>query len=149
MPTKPARACRIGTCPQPAVSRCRCAVHAPADYTERNRFSAIYADPRWRRLSRQVRLEEPLCRHAKTDPLCTQVTEVADHITPHRGDMRLAFARENLAGLCRACHGRKTQAETNRRGGVQMFNRTPLATDPKSSAFTRGANETGEGEGCS
>jgi 5-methylcytosine-specific restriction protein A len=36
---------------------------------------------------------------------------VVDHIVPHRGDERLAFDRDNLQGLCKSCHDRKTATE--------------------------------------
>lgn len=43
------RACRIGFCPHPAVSRSRCAVHAKPDEQQRHRFGiSVYNDRRWR-----------------------------------------------------------------------------------------------------
>jgi 5-methylcytosine-specific restriction protein A len=35
-------------------------------------------------------------------------TEV-DHKTPHRGAYALFWDRQNLQGLCKRCHARKTQ----------------------------------------
>jgi 5-methylcytosine-specific restriction endonuclease McrA len=98
------------TCPHPAVLRGRCHLHAPAAQQRRHPYDHIYADRRWPWLSRQVRAEEPLCRLKL--PGCTVVTEVADHVRPHRGDERLAFDRDNLQGACRACNSRKGTRRT-------------------------------------
>jgi hypothetical protein len=59
------RACRIGFCPHPAVSRSRCAVHAKPDEQQRHRFGiSVYNDRRWRGkhgLRNQVLRAQPLC----------------------------------------------------------------------------------------
>jgi hypothetical protein len=59
------RACRIGFCPHPAVSRGRCAVHAKPDEQQRHRFGiSVYNDRRWRGkhgLRNQVLHAQPLC----------------------------------------------------------------------------------------
>jgi len=61
----------------------------------------------WRKVSRQVRLEEPFCR------VCGRVSEQVDHIIPvtEGGDND----RENLQALCTSCHSKKTRRENSRR----------------------------------
>ncbi len=105
MPTRLPRACRIPTCPHPAVSRGRCTQHAQHNYADRNRFAWVYHDRRWPPLSEQVRREEPFCTLKL--PGCTVLTDLAEHRVPHRGDEQLAFARSNLRGACRSCNSRK------------------------------------------
>lgn len=115
-PTRLPRACRIGSCSQPAVSRGRCAQHAKPDEAHRHRFgAAIYADPRWRHprhgLRAQVLRRDPLCVLCLKQGRAT-VSTVADHIRPHRGDERLAFDINNLRGICKPCHDRVTAGQT-------------------------------------
>lgn len=113
-PFRPARACRIGSCPHPAVSRGRCALHSRAHEVDQHRFgAAIYSDPRWKHpvwgLRAQVLAEAPFCE------LCGRVADMVDHRVPHRGDERLAFDRANLRPLCNGCHGRVTAGQTRLR----------------------------------
>lgn len=64
-------------------------------------------DRRYRRLRTKVLREEPICRLCGREP----AVEV-DHVTPRsKGG---THARNNLQGVCRACHERKTAQE---RGG--------------------------------
>lgn len=62
----------------------------------------------WRRLRLMVLHEEPLCR------MCSAPSQEVDHIQPlSRGGTN---ERENLQGLCRSCHSRKTAGEGPRPG---------------------------------
>lgn len=62
----------------------------------------------WQRIRAAVLLEEPMCRICKR----RQATEV-DHIKALADGG--THARENLRGVCRKCHGRKTAADVKRR----------------------------------
>jgi 5-methylcytosine-specific restriction enzyme A len=117
MPTKPARACRFATCPHPAVSRGRCALHVKPDEQQRHRFGpAIYNDKRWRGrhgLRQQVLDAQPLCVRC-LEQHRIRIAMVVDHIRAHRGDEALAFDINNLRPLCATCHGEITAAATLR-----------------------------------
>jgi len=67
-------------------------------------------DSTWRALSKQVRNEEPLCRHCLRDGRVEAATCV-DHIVPISQAPDLRLVRSNLQALCHACHTRKTRAE--------------------------------------
>ena len=67
-------------------------------------------DSTWRALSKQVRMEEPLCRHCLRDGRVEAATCV-DHIVPISQAPDLRLVRSNLQALCHACHTRKTRAE--------------------------------------
>jgi 5-methylcytosine-specific restriction endonuclease McrA len=78
-----------------------------ADYgrDERQRF---YHLREWRKLSAQVKAEEPDCRS------CGAPAMVVDHILGiEEGGAR--YDRANLQPLCHRCHNRKSQAEYRRR----------------------------------
>lgn len=112
MPARLNRACRIGSCPHPAVDRGRCALHRLPHEAERHRYGrTIYNDSRWKHprtgLRVQVLLEQPFCA-------CGRLADTVDHIVPHRGDERLAFDRANLRALCASCHSRLTAEQTRR-----------------------------------
>ena len=64
----------------------------------------------WRALSKQVRNEEPLCRHCLREGRVTAAVCV-DHIVPISIAPDLRLVRINLQGLCASCHARKTQGE--------------------------------------
>ena len=68
-------------------------------------------DATWHRMSRMVRMEEPLCRHCLRQGRVTAATLV-DHIVPLSLSPELRLDRGNLQALCASCHARKTQAES-------------------------------------
>lgn len=110
MPIAPALPCNRPRCPH----RRPCPVHGDGRETYRERVSArpwamLYDTQRWRRLSLQVRRDEPICRVCKGEPGVPRLTAHADHIVPHRGDRALFFARQNLQGLCHQHHSAKTK----------------------------------------
>jgi hypothetical protein len=80
---------------------------------KRAALQKLYGSGRWRRYSKRQLQREPWCR------LClargeTTVATVADHISPHHGDVNQFWCGE-LQSLCRPCHdSRKRFAE--RRG---------------------------------
>src|SRR5690242_3406757 len=62
-----------------------------------------YSRAQWRNLRTLVLAKNPICcdcgRAASTE---------ADHIKPHRGDWSLFCDLNNLQGLCKSCHDKKT-----------------------------------------
>jgi 5-methylcytosine-specific restriction endonuclease McrA len=56
----------------------------------------------WRKLSEQVRREEPTCRLGL--PGCTGVSEVSDHIIPASQAPDLFLERSNVRGSCKHCN---------------------------------------------
>lgn len=67
-----------------------------------------YSQARWLALRALVLLEEPLCKVCLSQDRTTASTDV-DHIVRHEGKFERFFDRNNLQGLCHACHSRKTQ----------------------------------------
>ena len=67
-------------------------------------------DATWHRMSKMVRMEEPLCRHCLRDGRVTAATLV-DHIVPLSLSPELRLDRGNLQALCSRCHSFKTQAD--------------------------------------
>ena len=63
----------------------------------------------------------PAC--IRRDPVCVlcqrSYSTIADHRIPHRGDWNLFNDLDNLQGLCKECHDRKTAAEDGGFGHVQ------------------------------
>ena len=112
------KACRFATCPHPAVSRGRCAVHAKPNEQQQHRFGpAIYNDKRWRGrhgLRRQVLNAQPLCVRC-LEQQRVRLATVVDHIVPHRGNQALAFDKTNLRAVCKTCHDEITAAATLQR----------------------------------
>lgn len=106
MPYAPARYCQAPACPHKAEYKGRCQVHARAQ--EQQRYNAStrkwYSTEDWRLLRLAVLSEQPICVECRT----AASTEV-DHKVPHRGDYVRFWDRGNLQGMCKACHGRKTQ----------------------------------------
>jgi 5-methylcytosine-specific restriction endonuclease McrA len=65
----------------------------------------VYDRKKWDNTRKRVLFEEPLCRCG-----CGHISTDVDHIIPIEagGD---PWARENLQGLTRECHSRKTRGE--------------------------------------
>jgi 5-methylcytosine-specific restriction endonuclease McrA len=64
---------------------------------------------RWVTLSRQVRVEQPMCfdpygNHKRTGEL--KASEEVHHIKPLHTHPELAYVKSNLVGLCQKCHAK-------------------------------------------
>lgn len=106
MPTAPPRFCAAPGC-KTLVTRGRCRAHT----TDGLLNLAVWRHPVWG-LRAQVLREEFFCRGCGR-ALTARDAQV-DHIRPHEGDLRLFLDRQNLQGLCTACHTKKTRAEGRR-----------------------------------
>jgi 5-methylcytosine-specific restriction protein A len=73
----------------------------------------LYDSKRWKALRLYQLGREPLCRKCKEverlSPAC-----IADHVTPHKGDICLFFDADNLQSLCKTCHDVSKQREEHR-----------------------------------
>lgn len=76
----------------------------------------------WRRLSEQVRAEQPIC----AVPGCDRPTAQADHIIPKSERPDLLLVRDNVQGLCQMHHSRKT----GREGGLARQRNRPSRKRP-------------------
>ncbi len=86
---------------------CDCKRVSYPDQREKNSNARGYTS-RWRRFAKNYLNRNPLCVHCRKSGRVTPATEV-DHIIPHRGDQELFWDTENnLQGLCKECHSRKT-----------------------------------------
>lgn len=65
--------------------------------------------PRWRRMAKRHKAENPLCVQCLANGKIQPVEET-DHIIPHRGNERLRYDWDNLQSLCRSCHDKKTKS---------------------------------------
>lgn len=61
----------------------------------------------WRVARRAFLKDNPLCVKCWAEGRIEPAT-VVDHVTPHRGDMRLFWDANNWQALCKTCHDRKT-----------------------------------------
>lgn len=129
MPSRPPSPCPV--CGEAVQGGGRCPAHRSQQYREQgNRARArdpwrwVYDDPRWKRLRDLVKLEEPFCRDG-----CGRRTADADHILP-LSEGGAPFARANVQGLAKICHGRKTKADRIRRWREKL-DTTPGLTPAK------------------
>lgn len=77
----------------------------PRPFERRESASKRGYGRKWR-TARIAFLSEPANHICKVcgDAIATEV----DHITPHRGDLKLFWRRSNWQGACKPCHSRKT-----------------------------------------
>lgn len=89
-------------------------------YADRDRYRKLYGGQRWRSLARVVLHRFPICTRCRG-----RISEVADHIVPAGEAIRQAYDSRlyplnpyagfyilsNLTGLCRSCHGLKTEED--------------------------------------
>ena len=116
MPKRPRTPCSFPGCKElvPPGAGGRCPRHARQ---ERRGYDREYDRTRGsahqrgygvnhQRLRGMVLREEPLCRHCKQQGRLTPATEM-DHIDGNQWNLD----RDNLQGLCKSCHSKKTVAE--------------------------------------
>lgn len=84
---------------------------------------------RWQQARLGWLRKNPLCIRCEKKGINVAAT-VVDHITPHRGDMELFWARTNWQSLCTNCHSSYKQRleKTGREAGCDVSGR-PL--DPR------------------
>lgn len=82
--------------------------HTVATRKKARRHSDLYASPHWKRLSTFIRRRDPLCVLCPGDDPHPSVE--ADHIIA-LSDGGEPFDPDNLQGVCRRCHGRKSRQE--------------------------------------
>lgn len=65
---------------------------------------------RWRKVRAHVLRRQPLCVHCRAQGRLSAATQV-DHVVPLALRRDLAFAVDNLQGLCVLCHAKKSTCE--------------------------------------
>lgn len=70
-------------------------------------YHSLYESSKWK-VARKNFLElHPYC------VVCGAKAVIADHITPHKGNLELFYDTNNLQAMCWACHSSKTLKENN------------------------------------
>ena len=84
-----------------------CAEHSRPPEEQRSKFAEeyrhLYNNARWRRLRKIILARDPICVVCERSP-----ATVADHKKDHKGDISLFYDPENLRGVCKECHDKKT-----------------------------------------
>jgi 5-methylcytosine-specific restriction endonuclease McrA len=126
VPKHPASPCRLRRCPSLTEHASGfCAIHR-AEYDKRRGSPESRGyDRAWRKLSKQVIKEEPLCRRCRL-----KNSVMTDHILPKR--LGGTDARSNLQALCKDCHDEKTRQEDGRFTGAPT-SRVVLVAGPPGS----------------
>ncbi|QLI80805.1 HNH endonuclease [Chitinibacter fontanus] len=115
MPRAPLKPCGQPGCGR-LVTSGKCDVHRRESVRqyeaqpERRAVKSLYATKRWQDLRVLVLRTNPLCVECRKVDRLTAAEHV-DHIKPHCGDESLFFDFDNLQGLCKPCHSRKTAKE--------------------------------------
>lgn len=91
-------------------------------------YRALYNTAAWKRRRLGHLASEPLCRMCLAEGIYTAAT-VADHVTPHRGDVRL-FHEGELQSLCQPHHAGRKQAIEVRGFDDHIDASTGWPTDP-------------------
>ena len=106
-PLRFARACLTCGILQRVGNRCQPCANKIVTKREKERYGpngrSVYADPEWRKLSRQMREQFGWCFACKST---TDLT--VDHVTPLAPGQSPVVPMSELVVLCRSCHGKKT-----------------------------------------
>ena len=96
----------------------------------------LYRTQRWQMMRVKVLREQPLCVLKGKREHCRLVATEVDHITPHRGDRKLFFDRQNLQPMCR------TATRKRLRGRFLARDQVPTSTACRSIPITTGTRKT-------
>lgn len=83
-------------------------------YQRDARETEFYNSKAWRDLRHSYMAGNPLCVRCLDDGKITQAA-IADHIIEIKDDWTQRLLKDNLQGLCRACHNIKTKEEHEKR----------------------------------
>jgi 5-methylcytosine-specific restriction endonuclease McrA len=104
VPLRFPRSCLTCGTLQRVGNRCGACSNKITAKRQRERGPQVYADPAWRKLSREMREEFPWCFACRATADLT-----VDHIIPLQEGQSPIVPKHMLAVLCRSCHGRKTK----------------------------------------
>lgn len=119
MPWKPKTICSYPGCQTLSHDR-YCEKHKKQVTKEQNYKSTKIYTYQWRKTSKIFLKENPLCVHCQKVGRLTAATEV-DHVTPHCGDMKLFWNKNNWQALCKVCHSKKTALEDGGFGNTKTY----------------------------
>ncbi len=116
MPSKLARGCAQGGCPE--LTRdpsCYCPEHKKAHRAQqddrRGSSSERGYGSRWQKRRKWYLKHNPFCEECYKSGIM-EASTIVDHIVPHRGDMALFWDEGNWQALCKVHHDRKTARES-------------------------------------
>lgn len=94
----------------PHGKRCVCQINSTRARNRRHDANRPTAAQRgyngeWRKARADYLAKHPTCA------MCSAPATVVDHITPHRGDAALFWAKTNWQALCTSCHNRHKQRQ--------------------------------------
>ena len=122
MPYKSLRPCSVSGCPELVRNGRYCKQHKKVYQRKYDKQRGTSTQrgygANWRKLRKMVLARDPLCKdpigvHMKHDEVVA--SNEVDHIIPlSQGGIN---EMDNLRGLCRSCHSRKTAVEDGRWGG--------------------------------
>jgi len=72
-----------------------------------SKYHSLYNSTLWRQTSKEFLKKYPNCF------ICGAKATIADHITPHRGNIELFYNTDNLQPMCWKCHSKKTLIEND------------------------------------
>ena len=91
-------------------------------------YRALYKTARWRKMRAAQLARQPLCQHCQAQGRDVAAT-VANHVIPHRGDMKLFWDETNLGSECKPHHDGLIQRQ-ERLGAVLGCDRGGRPLDP-------------------
>ena len=111
MPRSASFGCLFRGCPSSGAQHGYCEDHARERPSDRSRgrktaYERGYTR-KWQKAARLFRIAHPLCVACKRRGVDT-LSQVVDHIIPHRGDRKLMWDIQNWQALCKKCHDMKT-----------------------------------------
>ena len=111
MPSKPKHPCKHPGCNALISSGSYCPEHTQTKRGPSRESAARRGYGReWQRISREYLAAHPWCAECQRRGVRTPATEV-DHRTPHKGNRKLFWDKENWQPLCHSCHSAKTAKE--------------------------------------
>lgn len=119
---KASRPCREPGCVRYAVRResyCEAHLRPRGRSAKASAWRKEYGTSRWTKARAAFLQLHPLCAACEAEGRLVPAM-VVDHVTPHRGDLRLFWDSGNWQALCKPCHDRKTAAEDGGFGNVRL-----------------------------
>ena len=75
-----------------------------------SKFHKLYKLKEWQELRLKVLKKYPLC-YKCLEIGRQSISTISDHLKDHKGDLTLFFDFDNIKGICKKCHNRKSAIE--------------------------------------
>ena len=97
---------------KPRISKASDRLNSVTSWRDNRNANARGYNYEWQRERIEFLFDHPICVMCESLGVIT-LAKIVDHVTPHRGNAKLFWNRDNWQALCATCHSKHKQRAEN------------------------------------